>query len=99
MPPSGGLSADVTAERLSRRRLGAACAVVGAVLVVVAFFVGLAGPPTDVWGSPNVLAAIVLARALMGLGMLGVGVVLLRMGERWFTLGLSERGDPHVTDP
>jgi hypothetical protein len=79
--------------------LGAACAAVGVALIVVAFFVGLGGPPAELWGSPSVLAAVVLAHALMALGMLGVGVVLLRMGERWFTLGLSERGDPLVTDP
>jgi hypothetical protein len=99
MPPSAGLSTAVAAEHLNRRRLGAGCAVVGLALVVAALVVGLGGPPADLWGSPNVLAAVVLARAIMGVGMLGVGVVLLRMGERWFTLGLSERADPPSMHP
>lgn len=60
-------------------------------LSVAALFVGLSGPPLDSGLSANVLAAVVLGHAVMGVGMLWAGLVLLRMSERWFSGRLAAR--------
>ncbi len=93
LPPPGPEHAALAAEHLNQRRLGATCIAGALILCIVALIVGFSGPPADSSLSQSVLAAVVVARALMGLGMLGVGAVLLRIGERWFTLGLDRR-DP-----
>jgi hypothetical protein len=93
LPPPGAAHTALAAERLNQRRWGAACVAVALILCIAALVVGFSGPPADSSLSQSVLAAVVVARALMGLGMLGVGAVLLRIGERWFTLGL-DRQDP-----
>jgi hypothetical protein len=93
LPPPGAAHTALATERLNQRRLGATCVAVALILCIAALVVGFSGPPADSSLSQSVLAAVVVARALMGLGMLGVGAVLLRIGERWFTLGLDRR-DP-----
>jgi hypothetical protein len=89
LPPPGEANGGLAAEHLNQRRLGAACVGVALILCIAAFVVGLGGPPVDSPLSQSVLAAVVVARAIMGVGMLGAGLVLLRMGERWFTHGLD----------
>lgn len=91
LPPPGSAQAPLAVEHLNWRRLGATCVAVGLILCIAALLVGFSGPPADSSLSQSVLAAVVVARALMGLGMLGVGAVLLRIGERWFRLGLDRR--------
>ena len=93
LPPPGSAQAPLAAEHLNRRRLGAICVAVALILCIAALLVGFSGPPSDSSLSQSVLAAVVVARALMGLGMLGVGAVLLLIGERWFRLG-HDRRDP-----
>jgi hypothetical protein len=68
------------------------------ILCIAALLVGFSGPPSDSSLSQSVLAAVVVARALMGLGMLGVGAVLLRIGERWFRLGHDPRDPLDASD-
>jgi hypothetical protein len=68
-------------------------------LIITALFVGLGGPPADSGLSSSVLAAVVVARALMGVGLLGTGVALLLMGERWFVLGSGGRRDSVDSHP
>ncbi len=89
LPPPGDASAGLAMGHLNQRRLGAACVGLALILCIAAFVVGLSGPPADSPLSQSVLAAVVVARAIMGVGMLGAGLVLLRMGERWFTHGLD----------
>jgi hypothetical protein len=90
LPPPAALPSGVAAERQNRRLLAGVCLVVALALVVSGLVVGLSAPSSDSGPSSSVLAAVVMARALMGVGMLGAGLVFLRMGERWFTLGLGE---------
>jgi hypothetical protein len=54
-------------------------------LSIAAIVVGLSGPPTDSGLSSNVVAAVVVGHAVMGVGMLWAGLVLLRMSERWLS--------------
>ncbi|HLK37663.1 MAG TPA: hypothetical protein VKU41_12975 [Polyangiaceae bacterium] len=68
-------------ERTTRRRIGSACAVLSLAVVVCALAIGLHGAPPLSPRPPVIDAAIVIARAIMGLGMLGVGLSLLRIGE------------------
>jgi hypothetical protein len=89
LPPPGEPNAALAAALLNQRRLGAACVGLAVILCIAAFVVGLGGPPADSPLSQSVLAAVVVARAIMGVGMLGAGLVLLRTGERWLTHGLD----------
>jgi hypothetical protein len=90
----------MAAERLSRRLLAGVCLVVALALGVSGLVVGLSAPSSDLGPASSVLAAVVVARALMGVGMLGAGLVFLRMGERWFTLELGklDPGGPDSRD-
>jgi hypothetical protein len=64
-----------------RRRIGAASGVLGLFFVVLGLVLGLRGAP-GASQAPVVIASLVLARALMCLGMLGLGVGLMRFGAR-----------------
>ena len=90
LPPPAAMPGAMAAGRLNRRLLAGVCVVFALALVVSGLVVGLSAPSSDSGPSSSVLAAVVMARALMGVGMLGAGLVFLRMGERWFTLELSE---------
>jgi hypothetical protein len=67
---------------LARRRVGVFATAIGLVLVIFGIAFGLRGAPTSSSLEPVVLGAIVVARALAGLGMLAFGMWLLRLGER-----------------
>jgi hypothetical protein len=99
LPPPAPTAAEVAAERIRQRLVAAVCAVVAFGLIITALFVGLGGPPADSGLSSSVLAAVVVARALMGVGLLGTGVALLLMGERWFVLGSGGRRDSVDSHP
>jgi hypothetical protein len=90
--PSHGLT-PWAAERLNRRRLAAASALIAFALVIAALFIGLSAPPVDSVLPSMVLAAMVIGRALVALGMLWAALGLLTMGERWLTLGVTTRRD------
>jgi hypothetical protein len=74
--------AAVRAGGLSRARIGVACAVVGLGIVVTALVVGLASAAPEAHVSATVAAAMVIGRALVAVGAMGVGYALLRMAER-----------------
>jgi hypothetical protein len=87
--PSPGSQAS-SAETVRRARVAWACAVLAVALIVSALFMGLSAPPAESAFASNVVAALVIARALMSLGMLATGLTLLRMSERWLTAGRRE---------
>jgi hypothetical protein len=77
-----------------RRRVGVACGVLALAFVAIGLVVGLRAVPGQAVVSPGVAIAVVVARALVALGMLGLGYALMRMGERFFaegTRGLPEK--------
>ena len=65
-----------------RRRLGVVSTAVGLVLVVCGVALGLRGVPVNSSLEPVVVGALIVARALAGLGVLAFGTWLLRLGER-----------------
>ena len=93
-PPPPALSPVV--DRILEKRIGLASAALSLVLLVFALAVGLRGAPPLSARSPMVDAALVLARALMGLGLLGFGIALLGVGARFFLGG--SRGDGSRSD-
>jgi len=70
-------------ERTLNRRLGLACVLASPLLVGLALVIGLRGDPST--SSPTLSFAIIIARALLALGMLAFSHSLLKMGERLFT--------------
>jgi hypothetical protein len=73
-------------------RLAASSLVVALIMVPVAVAVGLREPPSEWLISPAVSAAVVMARALVSLGLLAFSFVLLRIAERLFAASqLPER--------
>jgi hypothetical protein len=71
-------------DRVLERRLGMACAVLALVFLVFGLAVGLRGAPPLSPRPPTIDAALVIAHALVGLGLLAFAVALLRIGERFF---------------
>jgi hypothetical protein len=67
---------------IHRRQAGIFSMVIGLILVVFGVALGLRGAPTGSSFDPVVVAALVVARALAGLGVLALGMWLLRFGER-----------------
>jgi hypothetical protein len=56
--------------------------VIGLTLVVLGIAQGLRSVPVNSTVEPVVIASLVIARALAGLGMVILGVWFLRLGER-----------------
>jgi hypothetical protein len=67
---------------LSQRQFGYLSATVGPALAIAGLLVGLCAAPSDAAMAPAVIASMVLARAMAGLGMVAFGVALMRLGER-----------------
>jgi hypothetical protein len=65
-----------------RRRVGAASTAIGLTLVVLGVALGLRGAPAGSSIDPVVIAGLLIARALTGLGVLAFGTWLLRLGGR-----------------
>ena len=79
-PPSPGITAGDA--RTVDLRIAAICAGAALVLFLVALGVGLAGAPSQ---APAIAVAVVAARSVFALGLLGVAFSILRMAERFFT--------------
>ncbi len=93
-PPTAGMGSVLNASTsVPAHRFAAVCGAVAAGLFVVALIVGLWGAPSQIFMPPIVSAAIVIARALVGLGLLGFSVALLRMGERALFRASNEAGE------
>jgi hypothetical protein len=91
VPPARDAGNQVLAQSL-RLRLAGLAAGLGLLSFIVAFVVGFHGPPADLLMSSTVAASIVLAHAFMGVGLLAVGLGLLRAAERLaFARPLRER--------
>jgi len=71
-------------DRALEKRLGMASAGLSLVLLVFALAVGLRGAPPLSSRSPMVDAALVIAHAVVGLGLLAFGVALLCVGAQFF---------------
>jgi hypothetical protein len=71
-------------NRAVEKGVGMACAGLSLVLLVFGLAVGLRGAPPLSSRSPTVDAALVIAHALVGLGLLAFGAALLLIGERFF---------------
>jgi hypothetical protein len=67
-------------ERVLRRRIAGVSLVLGLILAITGLSLGLRGAPPGTSVAPVVVAALILARALVGLGMMGLGVSLTRFG-------------------
>jgi hypothetical protein len=80
VPPSSGAGA----LQGVRMRLAVLTAALGLISFVVALVVGFGGPPQDLLMSSTVAASIVIAHAVMGLGLFAVGLGLLRAAERMY---------------
>jgi|HubBroStandDraft_1064217.scaffolds.fasta_scaffold221117_2 hypothetical protein len=70
-------------DRTLTRRVGVTCVAVAVVLIFVSLAIGLRGDPSA--SSPMLSFAIVIARAVVALGILALCHSLLRMGERILT--------------
>lgn len=92
-PPSPGITAGDA--RTVDLRISAICAGAALVLFLVALGVGLAGAPSQ---TPAIAVAVVAARSVLALGLLGVAFSLLRMAERFFTRR-SEEHEPDTRSP
>jgi hypothetical protein len=71
-------------NRAVEKGLGTACAGLSLVFLVFGLAVGLRGAPPLSSRSPMVDAALVVAHALVGLGLLAFGAALLPIGARFF---------------
>jgi hypothetical protein len=92
LPPSAAV--DPTTEtalspeapRVMRARIAGALAVLGLASMLTALTLGFRGAPPALMGLPLLASAVVISRCLTGLGLLAVGVTLLRGAERiYFT--------------
>ena len=81
VPPAPEAGTEPMGQSL-RLRLAAFAAGLGLLSFIVAFVVGFRGPPADLLMSSTVAASMVLAHAFMGVGLLAVGLGLLRAAER-----------------
>ncbi|MGD0674074.1 MAG: hypothetical protein ABSC94_01565 [Polyangiaceae bacterium] len=104
-PPLGRTAAARPASvvenggRVSRAmfRLGgplpvAAVSVVGSLLAIaIAVFIGLRDVPSELLETPAVAAAVVVARAVVAVGLITFSLVLLGIGERLFLEGSLRR--------
>jgi hypothetical protein len=73
--------------------MGAVCGGLALAFVAVALVVGLRGVPSQAAaGAPAVAIAVLITRTVVAAGMLWLGYVLFRMGERFYSEGI--RGLP-----
>jgi hypothetical protein len=91
LPPSAAVDPTETAlspeaPRVMRARIAGALAVLGLASMLTALTLGFRGAPPALMGLPLLASAVVISRCLTGLGLLAVGVTLLRGAERiYFT--------------
>jgi hypothetical protein len=94
VPPAPEAGVPAALPHALRLRVAAIAAGLGLLAFVVAFAVGFHGPPADLLMSSSVAASIVLGHAIMGAGLLVVGLGLLRAAERLaFAAPSGERDD------
>ncbi len=79
----GPASTVAGAERV-RAPVAVTCAAFGVASIVLALAVGFRAAPNELLMPSAVAASIVIARALMAVGLLGTGLALLRAAERLY---------------
>ena len=98
VPPANGLLQSngalyPAAARVLERRIALASAIVGLVLLAFAIVAVLwVGSPPAFGG---IGPAVLIARALVSLGVLAVGVTCLRTAERFFVRSVDDGAGPH----
>jgi hypothetical protein len=68
-------------------RIAASSAALAVVTVPIAVIIGLRDAPSDLLVPPTVSAAVVIARALVAVGLIAFSVALLQIAERVFATG------------
>jgi hypothetical protein len=71
-------------ERVMYARAAVACMVLSLAVVLLALVIGLRGVPAELFTPPIVAAAVLMARALVALGLLAVSAALVIAAERLF---------------
>ncbi len=73
-------------------RIAASSAALAVVTVPIAAIIGLRDAPSDILVPPTVSAAVVIARALVAVGLIAFSVALLQIAERLFAVGKGGAG-------
>lgn len=78
-----------------RLRIAVASAALALIWIAIALAIGLRDPPSDLLVPASVSAAIVVARALIAVGLIAFSTTLLRVAERLFAAVRDGRRDDH----
>lgn len=79
--------------RTTRLRIAVTCVALALLWTAIALAIGLRDPPSDLLAPAIVTAAVVVARALIAVGLIAFSATLLRVAERLFAAVRDGRPD------